>query len=113
SEPLTHALRELSRREGTTLFMTLLAAFQVLLHRYSGQENIAVGFPIAGRHRAELQDLVGFFVNTLVLRADLSGNPAFPEFLAAASACSTIASCSRVGASLALSSSTFICSNRS
>ena len=81
-EPLTQALRELSRREGTTLFMTLLAAFQVLLHRYSGQEDIAVGTPIAGRGRTELEGLIGFFVNTLVLRSDLSGNPAFTELLA-------------------------------
>ena len=77
--PLTQALKELSRREGATLFMTLLAAFQVLLHRYSGQEDIAVGTPIAGRGRTELEGLIGFFVNTLVLRADLSGNPTFPE----------------------------------
>ena len=81
-EPLTQALRELSRREGTTLFMTLLAAFQVLLHRYSGQEDIAVGTPIAGRGRTELEGLIGFFVNTLVLRSNLAGNPTFSEFLA-------------------------------
>ena len=80
--PLTQALKELSRREGATLFMTLLAAFQVLLYRYSGQEDIAVGSPIAGRGRTELEGLIGFFVNTLVLRTDLSGNPAFPELLA-------------------------------
>ena len=80
--PLTQALKELSRREGVTLFMTLLAAFQVLLHRYSGQDDIAVGTPIAGRGRTELEGLIGFFVNTLVLRSDLSGNPAFTELLA-------------------------------
>ena len=80
--PLTQALKELSRREGTTLFMTLLAAFQVLLHRYSGQEDIAVGTPIAGRGRTELEGLIGFFVNTLVLRSDLAGDPAFTELLA-------------------------------
>ncbi len=62
--------------------MTLLAAFQVLLHRYSGQEDIAVGSPIAGRRRPELEGLIGFFVNTLVLRSDLSGNPSFRELLA-------------------------------
>ena len=79
--PLTQALKELSRREGVTLFMTLLAAFQVLLHRYSGQDDIAVGTPIAGRGRTELEGLIGFFVNTLVLRSDLAGNPAFTELL--------------------------------
>ena len=80
--PLTQALKELSRREGATLFMTLLAAFQVLLHRYSGQEDIAVGTPIAGRGRTELEGLIGFFVNTLVLRSNLAGNPTFTELLA-------------------------------
>ena len=80
--PLTQALKELSRREGVTLFMTLLAAFQVLLHRYSGQDDIAVGTPIAGRGRTELEGLIGFFVNTLVLRSNLAGNPAFTELLA-------------------------------
>jgi len=82
SAPLTQALKELSRREGTTLFMTLLAAFQVLLHRYSGQDDIAVGTPIAGRGRTEQEGLIGFFVNTLVLRSNLTGNPAFTELLA-------------------------------
>ena len=61
--------------------MTLLAAFQVLLYRYSGQDDIAVGTPIAGRTRPELERLIGFFVNTLVLRGDLSGNPVFRELL--------------------------------
>ena len=56
--------------------MTLLAAFQVLLYRYSGQEDLAVGIPIARRPRPELEGLIGFFVNTLVLRGNLSGNPA-------------------------------------
>src|SRR5262249_2458714 len=65
---LAARLRELSRREGATLFMTLLAAFQVLLSRYSGQQDIVVGSPIAGRTRAEVEGLIGFFVNTLVLR---------------------------------------------
>ena len=81
-EALTRGLKELSRREGATLFMTLLAAFQVLLYRYSGQEDLAVGVPIAGRSRPELEGLIGFFVNTLVLRADLSGAPSFREHLA-------------------------------
>ena len=61
--------------------MTLLAAFQTLLARYSGQDDIAVGTPIAGRNHAELEDLIGFFVNTLVLRTDLSGDPTFRELL--------------------------------
>ena len=61
--------------------MTLLAAFQVLLSRYSGQSDIAVGSPIAGRTRQETEGLIGFFVNTLVLRADLSNNPTFKELL--------------------------------
>jgi amino acid adenylation domain-containing protein len=79
--PLTEALRALSRREGVTLFMTLLAAFQTLLHRYTGQDDIIVGSPIAGRTQAETEGLIGFFVNTLVLRTDMSGNPNFRELL--------------------------------
>jgi amino acid adenylation domain-containing protein len=78
---LTVALQELSRRENATLFMTLLAAWQVLLSRYARQEDVSVGAPIAGRNRAELEGLIGFFVNTLVLRTDLSGNPTFRELL--------------------------------
>ena len=61
--------------------MTLLAAFQTLLHRYSGQEDIVVGTPIANRNRAETEGLIGFFVNQLVLRTDLSGDPTFAEVL--------------------------------
>ncbi|MFL6253473.1 MAG: amino acid adenylation domain-containing protein, partial [Pyrinomonadaceae bacterium] len=75
-------LRELSRREGATLFMTLLAAFDVFLARYTGQADIVVGSPVAGRNRTEVEGLIGFFVNTLVLRADLSGDPTFRELLA-------------------------------
>src|SRR5262249_50646181 len=75
------AARVLGRQEGATLFMTLLAVFQVLLHRYSGQSDIAVGSPIAGRGRPELEGLIGFFVNTLVLRGDPSGNPRLRELL--------------------------------
>ncbi|HZH31547.1 MAG TPA: amino acid adenylation domain-containing protein [Pyrinomonadaceae bacterium] len=80
-QTLTDGLRELSRREGCTLFMTLLAAFQLLLSRYSGQQDIIVGTPIAGRTRAELEPLIGFFINTLALRTDLSGEPTFAELL--------------------------------
>ena len=69
------ALRAFCRREGTTLFMGLMAAFQALLHRYSGQSDIRVGTPIANRRWEELEGLIGFFVNTLVLRADFSGEP--------------------------------------
>ncbi|MCL5996767.1 MAG: amino acid adenylation domain-containing protein [Chloroflexi bacterium] len=78
---LVLALKTLSRREGVTLFMTLLAAFQTLLSRYTGQDDISVGTPIANRNRAEVEGLIGFFVNTLVLRTDLSGNPTFRELL--------------------------------
>ncbi|MET0398828.1 MAG: condensation domain-containing protein, partial [Longimicrobiaceae bacterium] len=75
-------LRALSRREGATTFMTLLAAWQLLLARYAGVEDVSVGTPIAGRTRMETEPLIGFFVNTLVLRTDLSGEPTFAELLA-------------------------------
>lgn len=81
-ERLTGALRALSQREGCTLFMLLLAAFKVLLYRYSGQDDVIVGSPVAGRQRAETEPLIGFFVNTLALRTDLSGEPSFRELLA-------------------------------
>jgi len=81
SAQLSGALVELSRREGVTLYMVLLGAFQVLLSRYSGQDDIVVGSPIAGRTHQQTEDLIGFFVNTLVMRADLSGNPSFAELL--------------------------------
>ncbi|MFL6125537.1 amino acid adenylation domain-containing protein, partial [Actinophytocola sp.] len=74
-------LRALSRKHGVTLFMTLLAAFQVVLARYTRTTDIAVGSPIAGRVRPELERLIGFFVNTLVLRTDLSGDPSFVDLL--------------------------------
>ncbi|MDC0671967.1 non-ribosomal peptide synthetase [Nannocystis radixulma] len=79
---LAAALRELARRHDATLFMTLLAALQVLLARHTGQTDIAIGAPIANRTRQELEPLIGFFVNTLVLRADLADEPAFVELLA-------------------------------
>ncbi|GHO82467.1 non-ribosomal peptide synthetase [Dictyobacter formicarum] len=78
---LSAELRKLSQKEGVTLFMTLLASFQLLLARYTQETDIAVGTPIANRHRAEIEHLIGFFVNTLVLRTDLSGNPSFRELL--------------------------------
>ncbi|MEG4958745.1 MULTISPECIES: amino acid adenylation domain-containing protein [unclassified Microcoleus] len=80
-EHLTEAIRQLSRREKTTVFMTLLAAFNTLLYRYTGQEDILVGSPIASRNSSETESLIGFFVNTLVLRSDLTGNPTFRELL--------------------------------
>jgi len=78
---LSRQLKNLSRREGSTLFMTLLAAFKALLYRYAGQEDLCVGTPISGRHHPEIEDLIGFFVNTLALRTDLSGNPSFRELI--------------------------------
>ena len=78
---LTQALEAFSQQSGVSLFMTLLAAFQTLLYRYTGQEDIAIGSPIANRHRSELEGLIGFFVNSLVMRSDLSGNPTFRELL--------------------------------
>ncbi len=78
---LSEALKLLSRQEGATLFMTLLTAFNILLYRYAGQEDILVGSPIANRNKSEIEGLIGFFVNTLVLRTDLSGNPSYRELL--------------------------------
>ena len=74
-------LKRLSRKQGCTLFMTLLGAFQILLSRYSGQQDIVVGTDIANRNRKETEDLIGFFVNQLVLRTDLSGEPSFLELM--------------------------------
>jgi amino acid adenylation domain-containing protein len=79
--PLLEMIKKLSKRQGTTLFMTLIAAFKVLLYRYTGQTDFAVGSPIANRTRSELEGLIGFFVNTVVLRTDLSGDPRFIDFL--------------------------------
>jgi amino acid adenylation domain-containing protein len=81
SPELLERLQALGRSEGATLYMTLLGAFQVLLSRYSGSEDIVVGSPIAGRTRREVEELIGFFINTLVLRTDLGGDPSFREVL--------------------------------
>jgi amino acid adenylation domain-containing protein len=81
SANLSDSIGKLSRQESATLFMTLLAAFQTLLFRYSGQEDIVVGSPVAGRSMLETEDLIGAFVNTLALRADFAGKPSFREFL--------------------------------
>jgi len=76
-EDIFEGLKTLGRREGVTLFMMLLAAYQTLLHRYTGQNDIGIGSPISGRDRSELDSLIGLFLNMLVLRTDLSGNPTF------------------------------------
>src|SRR5205807_57895 len=81
SEDLTRGLRELSRREGVTLFMALLAGYQAVLGRWAGQEDVVVGSPIANRNRVEIEGLIGFFVNQLALRTNLAGNPTFLELL--------------------------------
>ena len=78
---LSTKLMELGRREGATLYMVLLAAYLVLLKRYTGQDDIVVGSPIAGRSRQELEGLIGLFVNTLAMRTDLSGEPPFRALL--------------------------------
>ncbi len=80
-EELAAALRALARRRGSTLFMTLLAVWQTVLGRLSGQTDVAVGMPVANRGRSEIEGLVGFFVNMLALRTDLSGDPTFEELL--------------------------------
>src|SRR5262249_13715177 len=82
SAEVSAGLKELSRCEGATLFMTLLAAFQTLVHRYSGQNEIVVGTPIAGRTHHEIEPLIGFFVNTLVLRSRVNPKESFRELLA-------------------------------
>ncbi|MCA1568066.1 MAG: amino acid adenylation domain-containing protein [Acidobacteria bacterium] len=80
-EEVSRAVKELSQREGVTLFMTLLAAFDVLLYRYTGQTDISVGSPLAGRSRPEAETLIGLFLNPVVLRTDLSGNPSLRQLL--------------------------------
>ena len=81
SKPITETLKQLSQQEGVTLFMTMMAAFKILLYHYSEQEKILVGTPIMGRNQTETEDLIGCFVNTLPLYTDLSGNPSFLELL--------------------------------
>jgi amino acid adenylation domain-containing protein len=80
-DDLVRELKALSRREGVTLFMTLLAAFKTLLHRYTKQCDLIVGTPASGRTQCETENLIGFFVNTLVLRTDVTGDPTFKELL--------------------------------
>jgi amino acid adenylation domain-containing protein len=82
SQTLKKELKNLSRQQGVTLFMTLLTAFKILLYRYTGQTDILVGSPIANRNRAEIESLIGFFVNVLVLRTDFSGDLSFQDLLA-------------------------------
>src|SRR5262249_42117940 len=81
SRQLSESVKALSQSEGVTPFMTLLAAFKILLSRYTAREDIVVGTPIANRTRTEIEGLIGFFVNTLVLRTDLAGDPSFLKVL--------------------------------
>ena len=81
SQKLTEQLKELAKTESATLYMTLLAAFQVLLSRYTGQEDILVGSPMSGRSKVEFASIVGYFVDSVVMRADFSGNLSFRDFL--------------------------------
>ena len=81
SVQVTHTLKSLSQSEGATFFMTMLAAFQVLLARYTGQEDIVVGSPVANRGHGETEPLIGYFINTLVLRTKLDGDPTFREMV--------------------------------
>lgn len=81
SSEITERLKQISRREGATLFMTLVAGFKIVLGRYTGQEDLLIGTDVANRNRLETEGLIGFFVNQLVLRTDLSGDPSFREIL--------------------------------
>ncbi|MEO0970048.1 MAG: condensation domain-containing protein, partial [Cyanobacteria bacterium J06639_18] len=81
TKELAESLRNVGKAQGATLYMTLLAAFQVLLHRYTGQEDIVVGSPTEGRSKAEFSDTVGFFVNILAMRVNFAGNPSFNQVL--------------------------------
>jgi amino acid adenylation domain-containing protein len=80
-QPLAQSFKAFCRAENVTLFMALLAVFKVLLHRYTGSEDLVVGTPIANRQRHEVENLIGFFTNTLAIRTDLSGNPVFRDLL--------------------------------
>src|SRR6185436_16953546 len=82
SRELTSRLQDLAQRTGTTPFMILLAGYQVALSRWSGQRDVSVGSPIAGRNHLEIEGLIGFFINTLVLRAEMPDDPAFADLLA-------------------------------
>src|SRR5262249_38478464 len=79
---VTARIRRLAQERGVTVFMFLFAGFQALLHRMSGQTDIAVGIPIANRHRPQTEGIIGFFVNTMVLRSDLADSPSFGALLA-------------------------------
>src|SRR5262249_1675688 len=79
---LTQHLQRLSRQSGTTLFMTLLASYATLLFRYTGQEDMVIGSPIANRNHQEIEELIGVFINNLPLRFDFAGNPSFSQLLA-------------------------------
>ncbi|MBE8987319.1 amino acid adenylation domain-containing protein [Nostoc sp. LEGE 12450] len=81
TQNLSASLKELSHQQGVTLFMTLLAAFGTILYRYTGQEDILIGSPIAGRNQVETEGLIGFFVNTLAIRTNFAGNPSFRQLL--------------------------------
>ena len=81
SKSMTEALKDLSRREGCALFMTLLAAFQALAARYTGQDDIVTDHRYANRNRSEVEGLIGYFINTLIFRTDLSGEPTFRDLL--------------------------------
>jgi amino acid adenylation domain-containing protein len=80
-QEVVRRVKQFSQASGCTVFMTVLAVFKVLLHRYTGQGDIVVGTPVAGRNRGELEGLIGFFINTLVLRTELADNPTFNELL--------------------------------
>ncbi|MGM0943486.1 MAG: condensation domain-containing protein, partial [Bacillota bacterium] len=82
-EELTHALRKLANETGSTMHMVLLSAYYLLLSKYSGQEDIVIGTPVAGRSHADLQSIIGMFVNTLALRNRVDGNKRYVDFLKA------------------------------
>src|SRR5205085_8747043 len=81
SKALSAEVKALTRRMDVTLFMTMLAAYKVLIYKYTGQQDVVVGTNVANRNRGETEPLIGFFVNLLPLRTDLSGNPSFAELL--------------------------------